>query len=171
MQVASIITLVKSSSTNYASVFQHARKLFSFVIQTNHHQHHQPLRFRHKSSANLRAFNKKFDKMIRVKFNDEENRVLISLRCKLMPPVSAQDGQEAVAAAAVAAAVAEREFNLNRSQDEEIGATFEKLYANFQKFASPKMNKLAKKQKTSRMKKFIISIRKLYILFLFSRTI
>ena len=78
-----------------------------------------------KSSKDLRQLNRKFDQMIRVKYVEEENRVAIALRCKLDEN-------------------AEREFNLNRSQDEEIGATFEKLYANYQKHAMPKQHKKQK---------------------------
>lgn len=106
-----------------------------------------------KSSASIRAFNRKFDHMIRIKFNNDENRVSISLRCKLVNnnnnDTNNNNNNES-SMTAVGANVAEREFNLNRSQDEEIGTTFQKLYANFQKFTTNKTNKLVKKQKTSK---------------------
>ena len=132
MLAASILTLVrKSTNKNYANFV--AQQVFL-----------QIRRSKFKSSNRLRVLNKKFDQMIRVKFNDEENRVLISLRCKLLNSCNDEGQTEG----SLAAALVERDFNLNRSQDEEIGATFEKLYANFQKFAGQKINKLAKKQKT-----------------------
>lgn len=133
----------KSSKTNYTN------NNFLRVIVNQ-----AVCRSKTKSSASVRALNRKFDQMIRIKFNDNENRVSISLRCKL---INNNDQDAAETAASVASSssssptvIAEREFNLNRSQDEEIGTTFQKLYANYQKFANFKSNKVAaKKQKTS----------------------
>ena len=64
--------------------------------------------------ATLRHINKKFDQMIRIRINEKEKKVSLSLRCQMAESV-------------------EREFNLNRSLDEPISATFQKLYSNFSK--------------------------------------
>ena len=58
--------------------------------------------------------NKMFDNIIRVRFDEKEQRALISLKCK-MPNESVKD------------------FNLSRALDEEIASTFQKLYANYTK--------------------------------------
>lgn len=89
----------------------------------------QILRNKFKSTNTLKIHNKKFDKMIRIKFNQKESRVLISLKCKIDEN-------------------SEREFNLNRSMDEEIGVTFEKLYSNYLKQVTQKLNNANKKQKS-----------------------
>jgi hypothetical protein len=63
--------------------------------------------------------------MIRVKFDNQLNRISISFLCKLSE-------------------TKEREFNLNRDLDESLGATFEKLYANYNKHAEKKSKKVKK---------------------------
>lgn len=87
-------------------------------------------RSRTRSTTHLRQLNNRFDDMIRINFDEAEKRVLIALRCKI-------EGKT------------EREFHLNRSEDEVIGTTFEKLYANYLKHAMPKMQKAVKKQKAN----------------------
>ena len=82
------------------------------------------------AAATLRHINKKFDQMIRIRINEKEKKVSLSLRCQMAETV-------------------EREFNLNRSLDEPISATFQKLYSNFSKqlnLKAPKSNKKLKKE-------------------------
>ncbi len=89
-----------------------------------------PFRVVHSKSNQLsiKLLNKKFDKMIRVKLNETEQKVNISLKCLIN-------------------ADTEREFNLNRPLDEPISATFQKLYSNFVKQVKSKDSKSNKKLK------------------------
>jgi hypothetical protein len=66
--------------------------------------------------------------MIRIRFEPNTGRVAISVTCKITED-------------------SEREFNLSRSRDEPISATFQKLYANFTKQLTAKQNKANKKNK------------------------
>ena len=68
--------------------------------------------------------------MIRVRLNETEQRVSISLKCLIQTDQT-------------------REFNLNRSLDEPILATFQKLYSNFLKQAKSKDAKSSKKLKVN----------------------
>lgn len=74
--------------------------------------------------------NKKFDKMIRVRLNEKDKRLAISLKCKINENV-------------------EKEINLNRSYDEALASTFERLYSTFSKHCSGGKNKKLKKESES----------------------
>jgi hypothetical protein len=76
----------------------------------------------------VHQLNKKFTTMIRVRLNETEKKVSISLRCKVTDTL-------------------ERDFNLNRSMDEPISSTFQKLYANYEKQVRIKDSRSTKKQK------------------------
>ncbi|CAF0767148.1 unnamed protein product [Brachionus calyciflorus] len=65
--------------------------------------------------------------MIRVRLDDKEKRVSISVKCKIND-------------------VLEKELNLNRVYDEALGSTFERLYASFTKHSSGGKNKKLKKE-------------------------
>jgi hypothetical protein len=81
-----------------------------------------------KTSSLTCKFNKKFERMIRVRFDHGANKIAISLKCKVTEE-------------------SEREFNLNRDLDEPISATFQKLHANFSKQLSIRKQRVAKKMK------------------------
>lgn len=113
--------------------FSYLKKTFSFILsnQTKNSFKLTKITFvRHFSSETsiVRQLNKKFNTMIRVRLNEVEKKVSISLRCKITDTM-------------------ERDFNLNRSMDEPISATFQKLYANYEKQVRIKDNRSNKKQK------------------------
>jgi hypothetical protein len=58
-----------------------------------------------------------FDSVVRVRIDQKENRAAISVKCKINETLT-------------------KELNLNRELDEEILATFQKLYSNYTKHAS-----------------------------------
>ena len=68
--------------------------------------------------------------MIRIRLNETEKLVNISVTCKITESI-------------------EKQFNLNRSLDEPISATFQKLYTNFLKQVNAKDSKSNKKMKVS----------------------
>lgn len=84
--------------------------------------------FKSRFASNL--VNKKFDKMIRVRLNEKEKRLAISLKCKIYENV-------------------EKEINLNRSYDESLASTFERLYSTFSKHCSGGKSKKLKKDSES----------------------
>lgn len=81
-----------------------------------------------KANSYIHQFNKQFERMIRIRFERNVERVSISLTCKITEDTN-------------------REFNLSRAIDEPIGQTFQKLYANFTKQLNSKINKTNKKLK------------------------
>ena len=62
----------------------------------------------------ITELNKPLDTMIRVRLNKAEQQVNISVKCEIAPSL-------------------QKEFNLNRSLDEPISITFQKLFAHFSK--------------------------------------
>ncbi len=87
----------------------------------------------------IKLLNKKFNKMIRVRLNETEQKVNISLKCLVN-------------------ADTEREFNLNRSLDEPISATFQKLYSNFIKQVKSKDARSNKKLKVAYKNSLFLTI-------------
>ncbi len=87
----------------------------------------------------IKLLNKKFNKMIRVRLNETEQKVNISLKCLVN-------------------ADTEREFNLNRSLDEPISATFQKLYSNFIKQVKSKDARSNKKLKVANKNSLFFTI-------------
>ncbi len=77
--------------------------------------------------------------MIRVRLNETEQKVNISLKCLVN-------------------ADTEREFNLNRSLDEPISATFQKLYSNFIKQVKSKDARSNKKLKVAYKNSLFLTI-------------
>lgn len=82
-----------------------------------------------KKSKYVNSLNKDLEKMLRVKYLDKDNKVSLSLKCKITEK-------------------SEREFNLNRDLNEPLLATFQKLYSNYAKHYVSKMAS-NKKLKTS----------------------
>lgn len=80
--------------------------------------------------SSSRLINRRLNKMIRIRLNETEKLVNISVTCKITESI-------------------EKQFNLNRSLDEPISATFQKLYTNFLKQVNAKDSKSNKKMKVS----------------------
>jgi hypothetical protein len=72
--------------------------------------------------------NRMFDNIVRVRIDQKENRAAISVRCKI--------NENSI-----------KELNLNRELNEEISATFQKLYANYAKHVSLSAHKTAQHKK------------------------
>lgn len=100
-------------------------KGFHFLFNTNNRPIFLKLS-RELSSSKL--INRRLNKMIRIRLNETEKIVNISVTCKITESI-------------------EKQFNLNRSMDEPISATFQKLFTNFMKQVNSKESKSNKKLK------------------------
>jgi hypothetical protein len=126
----SLLCINKKAVFKFISTTSTLPAFFKISSRTIHSYNIQP---------SIKLLNKKFNKMIRVRLNETEQKVNISLKCLVN-------------------ADTEREFNLNRSLDEPISATFQKLYSNFIKQVKSKDARSNKKLKVANKNSLFFTI-------------
>ena len=123
-QYHSYTSLKLIDNRNSSLILQNKQLTFKEDITRNY-----STKNKNKKYSGIHLHNSHFKNMILIKYDEKAEKLGLTLKCKV--------GENH-----------EREFNLNRNLDEEIGATFAKLYTNYTKQVAAKGNK-SKKLKTN----------------------
>lgn len=131
MSTRQTINILKAqvNSVKYDSISKlFIRKTFSLV---RHFSTFEKSKFSKLSkNSNYFAYNKRFDTMISVRINEKTEKINLTLKCIITNNN-------------------EREFSLNRSLDEELGNTLQRLHSSYLKQLNTAIHKANKKFKTN----------------------